>query len=381
MKPAQPFRCIVAAIAVIAGSRLVTAQSSNGLLLPFPAEAAADAETESAPPTDELAVPGRAEPGMDDRNRQDAQRAREMAETFIRRQQMEVANSVPRRAAPPAPVPARAPVTQPAIAARTILPPGGPSSELLPLPGDESIGAPDSPILPNVAGDLPGERRLRIPTDGAASEDVPRDDLAPVPSYGNVEDQDRRGPVFRVDGAHAVAVARARGFKFTPAGGIGNRDGNHTAASQFPRVMTSEVHGTRMSQLQPPPAWSIAETSNTFFMFCDTGYNAVRLAPGWRIRGIKLEGPLWRWVACPRSGSNTASFSIRVYSRKGQNTASNVNLAGLTLEGPAGAVDWKEAFPWINGKGPAASPGPETRPGPEALAATPAASDEPSLPE
>src|SRR5262245_37739055 len=108
MKSVWPFCCTVAAIAVVAGLRPVTAQNSNGLLLPFPSEAAAETANEvAAQSKDEPAVPGRTEPGIDDRNRQDAQRAREMAETFIRRQQMEVANSVPRRAAPPATAPAQ----------------------------------------------------------------------------------------------------------------------------------------------------------------------------------------------------------------------------------------------------------------------------------
>jgi hypothetical protein len=198
-----------------------------------------------------------------------------------------------------------------------------------------------------------------------------------------VEDQDRRGPVFTVGGAEAFKVAHARGFKFTPAGGIGSRDGTHTAASQFPNVLTSEVHGPRMSQLRPPPRWAVTETNNTFFMFCDANYNAVRLAPGWRIRGIKLEGPSWRWVACPRSGSNTASFSVRVYAYKGQNAASSVQLAGMTLEGPEGATDWRDAFPSLNGKGttPAHSAPSSAHDGTSALAKAPAKNAEPPLPE
>ena len=141
---------------------------------------------------------------------------------------------------------------------------------------------------------------------------------------------------------------QSRGYKFTPAGGIGPRDGNHTAASQFPNVLTSEVHGTRMSQLRPPSNWKIEEISNTFFMFCDARYSAASLAPGWRIRGIRLEGPSWNWVVCPKSGANTASFSIRVHAYKGQGNASSVQLSGLTLEGPEGASDWQDAFPDLN---------------------------------
>jgi hypothetical protein len=258
---------------------------------------------------------------------------------------------------------------------------------LLPLPGDEFTGAPGDSLLPDRLEALPGGEPAKgshLP-DSSADGEVPRSDLAPAPAYSGVEDQDRRGPVFRVSGAHAFALARARGYKFTPAGGIGLRDGAHTAASQFPNLLTSEVHGTRMSQLRPPLAWSVAETSNTFFMFCDANYDAVRLAPGWRIRGIRLEGPNWRWVACPRSGANTASFSVRVYSYKAQESHTTVSLAGLTLEGPPGATDWRDAFPWINGKGPAPSFAPAEMaalpPAAATAAAVPDQSGEPPLPE
>ena len=118
-------------------------------------------------------------------------------------------------------------------------------------------------------------------------------------------------------------------------------------------------------------------------MFCDAGYNAVRLTPGWRIRGIKLKGPAWRWVACPRSGAGTASFSIRVHAYKGQEAATTVALEGLTLEGPDGAVDWRDAFPWLNGRGPKpqspARPGRETPP--DSLASGNSKSGEPPLPK
>ena len=160
---------------------------------------------------------------------------------------------------------------------------------------------------------------------------------------------------------------------------IGARDGNHTAASQFPNVLTSEVHGTRMSQLRPPANWNMEESSNTFFMFCDAGYNAARLAPGWRIRGIRLEGTAWRWVICPVSGANTASFSVRIHSYKNQETATSVHLAGLTLEGPDGATDWKEAFPNLTPV-PAAE---GTTPAAPAAAEPPALAEarEPELPQ
>lgn len=364
------------------------AQGDNGLLLPFPAEAV----VESIPGAAGTSVPGRTEVVADDRNLADVRRAAELAETFVRRQQSEVTNSVPRRGDPPRRVPARTAAPRPVIALHTAFPSAredsGPVSELLPLPGenagDDFIGSgmPEgeafllqSESLPENA--LPGE---------PSPHEVPRSDLAPAPAYGGVEVQDRRGPVFRVNGAEAFKIARARGFKFTPAGGIGARDGVHTAASQFPNLLTSEVHGTRMAQFHPPATWSVAETSNTFFMFCDAAYNAVRLAPGWRIRGIKLSGPAWRWVACPRSGSNTASFSIRVHAYKGQESATSVALEVLTLEGPEGSTDWKDAFPWINGKGPANVP-PPALPVPAAaasksVAVTPSKSGgEPPLPQ
>jgi hypothetical protein len=349
-------RRMLTALLVAAGWLAASAETGNELLLPFPAEATAGSESSPA----ETAVPERGTAG--ELNAADTRRARELAETFLRRQQMEVTNSVPRRGEKRVRVPSRTGSPDrhagPAIAASSdseIVAPDsqefdgpGPSSELLPLPGEDASNMSLDYMLPGEPGNGTAGGAGPVPGDG----EVPRSDLAPSPAYGGVENQDRRGPVFRISGPEAFAVARARGFKFTPAGGIGPRDGVRTAASQFPSLLTSEVHGTSMSQLRPPPAWSVAETSNTFFMFCDDNYNAVRLAPGWRVRGIQIEGHRWRWVACPRSGANTASFSIRIYSYKGQEPATVVRLAGLTLEGPEGAVDWREAFPWINGRGP-----------------------------
>ncbi len=379
--------CRIVIPAVMSGIPFAFAQTGNGLLLPFPAEAAA--ETASA--SSAMTVPGRAEVTVDDRKLEEARHALELADTFIRRQQMEVANSVPRRGMSPVRVPARTAVSRPAIALHAVVPSvvetAGPVSELLPLPGENAGGDFINTGFPEADAMLPpGESPsdITLPDETSAHE-VPRSELASAPAYGGVEVQDRRGPVFRVNGAEAFKVARSRGYKFTPAGGIGARDGIHTAASQFPNVLTSEVHGPRMSQLRPPATWSLAELSNTFFMFCDPGYNAVRLAPGWRIRGINLEGPAWRWVACPRSGAGTASFSIRVHSYKGQEAATAVTLAGLTLEGPEGATDWKEAFPWINGKGPVNAP--QAAPGAPAalesarLAAAAEPAGEPPLPQ
>ncbi|HWB01568.1 MAG TPA: hypothetical protein VG796_01005 [Verrucomicrobiales bacterium] len=373
----KSLRCLtfrlIAGFVAIACLPAATAQSGTELLLPFPSDAATD-----APAATQAAAPARTDVTGRERKEGDNARALELAETFIRRQQMEVSNSVPLRAAPTR-VPLRsAPSgskTPPVIATHTneanAPESSGPSSELLPLPGDDAPGQPLESLLPDPSAILPGGGGTpETPLPNESEDGVPRDDLAPAPSYGGVEDQDRRGPVFRVSGADAFKLARARGFKFTPANGIGVRDGAHTAASQFPNVLTSEVHGTRMSQLRPPAAWAVTETSNTFFMFCDARYNAVRLAPGWRIRGIKLDGPNWRWVACPRSGANTASFSIRIYAYKNQQTATAVQLAGLTLEGPDGATDWREAFPSLNGKGLLPPSQPAGHDEPEALVKT-----------
>lgn len=372
------------------------AQSGNGLLLPFPSEAAA-ANPVTPPDLTPSAIPGRG----NSLSTADTRRALELADTFLRRQQAEVSNSVPRRGLAPVRVPSRT-ATAPLIAKASASPPlishvapqldtpdtlepppdlnAGPSSELLPLPGPDSLGAPDTSILPDAAAMLPPGQIRQIEgdvppgpatfPDSISEKDVPRSELAPAPAYGSIETQDRRGPVFRIAGADAMKHARSRGYKFTPAGGIGARDGNHTAASQFPNLLTSEVHGTRMSQLRPPSNWNMEESSNTFFMFCDAGYNAARLAPGWRIRGIRLEGTAWRWVICPVSGANTASFSVRIHSYKNQETATSVHLAGLTLEGPDGATDWKEAFPNL-------TPVPAT----EGTPSTPPAAQPPALAE
>ena len=380
MKITRHFSRMLTVLAVMAGVRCLHAQSGNGLLPPFPREGSP--ESSPAAPASAPAVPGR-EAGVPGSNDEDVKRALELADTFLRRQQSEVSNSVPRRGAAVARIPARTVNPSPKVAARSSAPPaialmapatetprrsaepaGGPSSELLPLPGEESAGAPDTTVLPDAAAMLPpGQVRQTegdsapLPVDSSLpdtaqdSVTVSSEELAPGPAYGSIETQERRGPVFRVSGADAIKLARGRGYKFTPAGGIGPRDGNHTAAAQFPNVLTSEVHGTRMSQLRPPSSWKMEEISNTFFMFCDPSYSAVRLAPGWRIRGIRLEGPAWNWVVCPRSGANTASFSVRLHAYRGQQTATSVQLAGITLEGPEGATDWEDAFPDLTKQG------------------------------
>ncbi len=221
--------------------------------------------------------------------------------------------------------------------------PEGPSAALLP-----SLDEMASVSL-SAAHDLPAEELL-TELDSAPEPDVSvaREELVPKPTSGSSAIE---GPVFRINGAEAVAYTRRLGYRFTPAGGNGPRDGVHTVASQFPRVLSSEVNETFLSQMRPPAAWTLAETSNTFFMFCDSRYNAVRLNPGWRIRGIKLNGPNWEWVACPRSGAATASFSVRIYAYKNPHAPNSVvQLTGLTLEGPEGATDWRMAFPSLREK-------------------------------
>jgi hypothetical protein len=225
------------------------------------------------------------------------------------------------------------------------------------------LPAPDLPVpesSPQENGTTPGSKEGSppIPDETAAPEpdlgpaEVPGSDLAPTPKPSpETSDPKARGPIFRVRGSDAFAAARQHGFRFTPAQGIGRRDGNHTVASQVPNVLTSEVHGTRMMQMRPSPLWTTPYIENTFYMFCDASYNAVKLQPGWKIRGIQLKGPDWQWVVCPRSGANTASFSIRIRSWKRPDApalGTVVNLQGITLEGPVGAKDWKAAFPDLN---------------------------------
>jgi len=405
MKTPRPHCLFLTALAAMAGITFLSAQSGNGLLLPFPGEAAAE-KAGVSPDKTSPAIPGRESSLSDD----DTRRALELAETFLLRQQAEVSQSVPRRSVLPSRIPARsAPASAPiarraATAPPLLLPPAlsqpvdmaleepldpnaGPSSELLPLPGADAAGAPDATVLPDAAALVPPGLPMQTEGDvppGPASfpdtfseQEVPHSELAPAPAYGGVETQERRGPIFRIPGAEAVAQARSRGFKFTPAGGIGPLDGNRTAAAQFPNRLTSEVHGARMTQHRPPPAWNMEESRNTFFMFCDAGYNAARLAPGWRIRGIRLDGPAWNWVVCPVSGANTASFSVRIHAFKNQTTATSVQLAGLTLEGPEGATDWRDAFPDIRTARKPSAPS-DTPPSAAEALAGPA---EPALPE
>ncbi len=365
MKAPRSFRSALLAL-VPAMLALPLVRGQNELLLPFPNSSAAEEESGS-----EAALRENAPTGSDEHHR----RAIEIAETFIQRQQMEVASSVPRRGEPAPRVPTRkvaafqnAPIMA-AVVPTADAPAAGPYSELLPMP-PEAANWGDAAMLPGgeseflpVSGDVPGETP-------PSKDAVPVSALSAAPAFGDLADQERRGPVFRIPGDQAYAVAKARGFKFSPAGGIGARDGTRTAASQFPHMITSEVNGTLMAQVRPPQAWEMNESSNTFFMFCDASYKSVLLNSGWRIRGINLDGPNWRWVACPRSGSPTASFSVRLYSYRGAASDTTVKIVHLTLEGPPGATDWKQAFPSLNGKGPALEVPDAMPPGDAMLAAS-----------
>lgn len=252
-----------------------------------------------------------------------------------------ISNEDLKEANPPPPAPA-----EPLELADVPLPKNGASDALLPSVADE---LPDPSNLPQ------GEGYTDSPAPAPETE-VALSDLAPQPAPGDTADPAARGPMFRVTGPEAVQYCQGLGYSFTPSGGLGARDGNHTVASQYPHMFTSEVHGARMVQVKPPMGWAIAETNNIFFMFCDSRYNAVRLNEGWKIRGIQLRGLNWRWVVCPKSGASTASFSVRLHAPKMATGNAVVELSGLSLEGPPGATDWRAAFPSLNGRRPAAEP-------------------------
>ncbi len=236
----------------------------------------------------------------------------------------------------------------------------GPSTALIPSLDASDFIAPGEPLPLSEDPAAPAEYPSETPSETLAPEsiaetEIPREELVREPARS---EEPIEGPLFRVSGTDAITFTQSIGYRFTPAGGAGRRDGVHTVASQFRGFLSSEVHGPYMSQVRPPIAWSINELSNTFFMFCDDRYNATPLAPGWRIRGIRLTGPHWDWVACPRSGGRTASFSVKIIAyRNPRLPDSSVELAGLTLEGPAGATDWRAAFPsLIRKKAPAPTP-------------------------
>lgn len=336
MKPFPLFRLILAVLTT-AGAPSLSAQDlpTNGLLLPplplreiaavspAPAETKAGRQPRTAPHLSHLTlpeIPVLAEPAEYAPTEQPSPEAPE-----------------------PEVIPDEIPLSNP------LLPQGNaaPSQDLLPsmeeFPGAAPSEVPSGESTPSATPN---------PEAADATAAVPGSDLSPSPqSSPEPADPNARGPIFRIRGAEAFALAREKGFRFTPAQGLGRRDGVHTVASQVPNVLTSEVHGTRMMQMRPSPLWTTPYIENTFYMFCDPSYNAVRLAPGWKIRGIQLKGADWQWVACPRSGANTASFSIRIRSWKLPNAPAQgtvVMLHGLTLEGPPGATNWKAAFPDLN---------------------------------
>ncbi len=152
------------------------------------------------------------------------------------------------------------------------------------------------------------------------------------------------GPLFKINGAAAVTYARAMGYKFSPAGGLGARDGIHTRASQFPNVTTSEVDGVRMMQMRPAAGWAISKISNQFYMFVDASLKPVPLNSGWKIRGLHLNGPNWAWAGQPASGAPTASFALTLVAFRNSLPATVVELDTITLEGPKGSTDWRQAF-------------------------------------
>ena len=150
--------------------------------------------------------------------------------------------------------------------------------------------------------------------------------------------------LFRVPGADAILVARAAGYCFSPNNGKAPRDGNHTVATQYGNLVTSEVEGVKMIQYRPPGGWSVASISNTFYMFVDARLRPAPLAPGWMIRGIKLNGPAWQWHGRPASGAPSASFAITISGYKMAAAPSTVELISIVLQGPPGATDWRAAF-------------------------------------
>ena len=347
-------------------SRETAAASEESLLPPFPEEA------HVAPEARASAVPVRPETVLAESLSADVEQAAQLADSLAKRNAARGGSGVPVRGIA---VPLRAASATRLLAGMNLVAQATAVPSLFPA-GDAPADAMLPPLAESAAsefigGDAPGET-----SPDASPLDVPREELAPAPTYGDVGAQTRQGPVFRVSGGEAFEWTRRLGYRFTPAGGMGRRDGMHTAAAQFANLITSEVHGTRMAQYRPPLTWNVQETSNTFFMFCDASFRAVRLNAGWRIRGIRLQGPNWEWVACPRSGASTASFSVRLHAARTGPRATVVELASLTLEGPPGAADWREAFPSLNGQ-PALVPGRRKPAGamPEAAPAAPAGED------
>ncbi|MBP7949283.1 MAG: hypothetical protein KA004_06470 [Verrucomicrobiales bacterium] len=227
------------------------------------------------------------------------------------------------------------------------LPPRAGGEETVePNNAESSVASGASEFSPEQPPQPPGE----APAEDAAKAKLPARPVLPAtrtPSRIGITKSASpapHGPIFRIPGAEATAVARTQGYRFSPAGGIGALDGLHTQARQFPNIVTSEVDGPRMMQLRPAAGWAIPQIANTFYMFTDARLQPAPLASGWRLRGIRLSGPNWMWAGRPQSGAPSASFALTLVAYRNRLPATIVTLDTLILEGPPGARDWRQAF-------------------------------------
>lgn len=148
--------------------------------------------------------------------------------------------------------------------------------------------------------------------------------------------------VFRVSGGDAWKAASEAGWKFFPQGARGALDGLNTTAEMHPGVVTSTVQGARMEQMFTPAQWS-RWSENRFIMFADAAGRPKNLENGWSVMEVVLKGDVFEWVSRPQSGSRSPSFVIHLIGQR-INRNSVVEIAGLILQGPPGAGDWREAF-------------------------------------
>lgn len=149
---------------------------------------------------------------------------------------------------------------------------------------------------------------------------------------------------FAIPGAAAVMQARSAGYHFSPAGGVGARDGIHTTASQFQDLISSEIDGVALRQYRPPANWAVPAMTNKFYLFVEADLSPAPLAAGWKIRGLKLKGTNWKWVDGPQAGAPSASFVIAITAGKFGPAANEVILDELVLDGPPGETNWRNAF-------------------------------------
>jgi hypothetical protein len=148
--------------------------------------------------------------------------------------------------------------------------------------------------------------------------------------------------VFTIPGAEAWAVASRLGWKFFPRGASGPRDGNRSVAQLHPNLDSSLVVGPVMTQMRTPPGWNVF-SENVFFMFADARGQPRQFAPGWRMRDVRVVGTNWRWAVPSRHGATTPFFAVRITGLKAT-IDSVVELKSITIEGPPGAQDWRDAF-------------------------------------